>query len=52
MPRDDFDYLFDGIKGDGWETPIPISSLNEPAPLFPVEALPPWMRAQAEQVAK
>jgi hypothetical protein len=52
VPRDDFDYLFDGIKGDGWETPIPISSLNEPAPLFPVEALPPWMSAQAEQVAK
>ena len=54
MPRDDFDYLFDDTKakGDDWETPIAISSLCETAPLFPVEALPCWMRAQAEQVAK
>ena len=52
MPPDRFAHLFDNAKADGWETPIAISSLCEPAPLFPVEALPCWMRAQAEQVAK
>ena len=54
MPRDDFDYLFEqaNAKASDWETPIAISSLAGPAPLFPVEALPCWMRAQAEQVAK
>ena len=54
MPRDDFDYLFEqaNAKASDWETPIAISSLTGPAPLFPVEALPCWMRAQAEQVAK
>jgi len=54
VPRDDFDYIFDKdkAKANDWDAPIAISSLCETPPLFPVEALPCWMRAQAEQVAK